>query len=450
MPLGAARINTIGRYFELAPSGPRSALTFTATNDAKISTAQSKFGGASAVFDGNGDSVTAIDSGVSLGNSNWTIEYWLRAASTSSNPTIFDTRSGTGDTSGYSDYINSSGKFVIFMNSSDRITSSTTISTNTWYHIAIVRDSSKDIKLYINGTNEGSTYNHTANMTSDDWIIGRNVNSSTFLNGYVDEVRVSKIARYTANFTAPTAAFTNDSDTVLLLHMDGTNNSTSFPDDNGDRFRSGISAINNAQVDTAQSKFGGASALFDGAGDYLISSPGQGFSTNNFTIEFWVRFNSTGANQLIASGYPAGSPNLNWAFWMGSSNTFQYFLSSTGTTWDIASGVTIATVTTNTWYHVALVRDGNTFTPYLDGTAGTTTTSSSALYFNNTNWYIGGNTSNVMNGWIDELRISDIARYTGNFTAPTTAFTNDSDTVLLIHCDGADATTNFLDDNGAS
>jgi hypothetical protein len=214
------------------------------------------------------------------------------------------------------------------------------------------------------------------------------------------------------------------------------------------RSKKGITAVGNAQVSTAQSQFGGASALFDGSGDYLIASPGNNFTTENFTIEFWVRFVSTGANQLIASGYPAGSPNLNWAFWMGASNTFQYFLSSTGNTWNIAEGITIGTVTTNTWYHVALVRNGTTFTPYLNGVAGTTSTSSNSLYFNNTNFYIGGNASNVMNGHIDEFRISNSARYTANFTAPTTAFVNDANTLLLIHADGTNASTFFEDDNG--
>ena len=49
----------------------------------------------------------------------------------------------------------------------------------------------------------------------------------------MEEIRFSKTARYTANFTAPTAPFQNDANTVLLIHGDGTNNSTVFTDDNG-------------------------------------------------------------------------------------------------------------------------------------------------------------------------------------------------------------------------
>jgi hypothetical protein len=52
-------------------------------------------------------------------------------------------------------------------------------------------------------------------------------------NGYLDEVRISNIARYTAAFTPSTTPFQSDANTVLLLHMDGTNASTVFTDDNG-------------------------------------------------------------------------------------------------------------------------------------------------------------------------------------------------------------------------
>jgi endonuclease YncB( thermonuclease family) len=52
-----------------------------------------------------------------------------------------------------------------------------------------------------------------------------------------------------------------------------------------------------------------------------------------------------------------------------------------------------------------------------------------------------------MDGYIDEIRISNTARYTANFTPSTVAFVNDGDTLLLIHADGADASTTFIDDN---
>lgn len=76
--------------------------------------------------------------------------------------------------------------------------------------------------------------------------------------------------------------------TKLLLHTDGTDGSTTFTDSS--LSPKTISVFGNAQVDTAQSKFGGASALFDGTGDYLTGSSADfAFGTNDFTIDFWMR-----------------------------------------------------------------------------------------------------------------------------------------------------------------
>jgi hypothetical protein len=98
-------------------------------------------------------------------------------------------------------------------------------------HFAVVR-SSGTTKLYVGGTEELSVADTNDYSADVNLIIGGIYSSSYLLNGQVDEFRISNTARYTSGFTPTTSAFTNDADTVLLIHADGADGSTSFTDDN--------------------------------------------------------------------------------------------------------------------------------------------------------------------------------------------------------------------------
>jgi len=193
----------------------------TAKNDletvgnAQISTTQSKFGGSSMYFDGTGDYL--FQSGNppqnALGTGDFTIEYWVYFSSLSGSTAsvILDYRPSSTAGAYPTMYINTSFKLTYEANSGVRINSSTTITTGTWYHVAFVR-ASGSTKLYLNGTNEGSTYSDTTNylgsagrpiVAADGYNLG-----SQAMNGYIDDLRITKgYARYTTNFTPPTAAF---------------------------------------------------------------------------------------------------------------------------------------------------------------------------------------------------------------------------------------------------
>jgi hypothetical protein len=113
----------------------------------------------------------------------------------------------------------------------------TTVATGTWYHLAFVRNGTS-VKLYVNGVEEASNtlsanFNIDVGDTTDSWVGGTAFGTDSYYNGYIDELRVSNTARYTANFTPSTTPFQNDANTLLLLHMDGTDGSTAFFDDNG-------------------------------------------------------------------------------------------------------------------------------------------------------------------------------------------------------------------------
>lgn len=200
-----------------------------------------------------------------------------------------------------------------------------------------------------------------------------------------------------------------------------------------------ITAFGNAQVDTAQSRFGGASALFDGNGDYLqIGSSSTLDLSSDYTIECWFRI--PGAVQPISSFY-FSSPMLFYltndngnhrlALWNGNQNLLL---------------TAHLSVTANTWHHFAAVRQSTVTTIYYNGTNVNQNTLSNYT-LSGTNVLIGAYLTHFFNGWIDEYRISNTARYTANFTPSTTPFVNDANTLLLLHMDGTDGSTVFVDDN---
>lgn len=209
----------------------------------------------------------------------------------------------------------------------------------------------------------------------------------------------------------------------LLLHMNGANGSTSFADSS--QTPKTVTAFGNAQISTAQSKFGAASGLFDGSGDYLSSPHSADFSiqNTNFTIECWVRRSASGVLHYLLSKRPSSATLNGWEWRINATNALQFF--HTGGSSLISSG----TVPSGQWVHLATVRNGATVTHYIDGVA-----SGSATFTNGTE-----NTADTLkvgvdstlaggfNGYIDDLRITKgVARYTANFTPPAAEFWDQS------------------------
>jgi len=213
-----------------------------------------------------------------------------------------------------------------------------------------------------------------------------------------------------------------DAYTKLLLHCNGADASTTFTD--SELTPKTVTAVGNAQIDTAQSKFGGAAGLFDGTGDYLTTPDHAdwAFGTGNFTIDCWVRFASVAVGQTICAQWQDNS--YYWSYYWNS-NLLIFQQKSTTLNINLSAAWTPLT---NTWYHIALTRSGNTWRWFVNGTqvgADATEADSvgditSVLYIGNTG--ISGY-EYYFNGWIDELRISKgIARWTANFAPPNYAY----------------------------
>lgn len=180
--------------------------------NAQVSTAVKKYGTGSLAFDGTGDWLTFVDSpNAQLGSGDFTIEGWVNLSLLGSARGIFS--KGTS-TTGLSLAVNALNQ-VVFNYTASSLTGTTVLMANTWYHIAVVRSGSAtgNVKIYINGTADatsGGAITDNFNQTNAGYIGADRVGTSP-MNGYIDDLRITKgYARYTANFTPPTAAFPNN------------------------------------------------------------------------------------------------------------------------------------------------------------------------------------------------------------------------------------------------
>ena len=213
-----------------------------------------------------------------------------------------------------------------------------------------------------------------------------------------------------------------------------------------------VNAEGNTQVDTSIKKFGTGSCLLDGNSDWLqIDATYNSYLsfTGDFTFELWsYKTSNTDILQLFIS-------NWKWGVWFGYATSTEVRCYVNDHT-DYASATAYNNL--NTWFHFAVVRSGTTVTIYVNGTASSiTSTETGTVNMQASITAMGANTAydsntgnlNVQNfftGYFDEIRFSDTARYTSNFTPATSAFINDTNTLLLLHCDGTDGSTTFLDD----
>jgi hypothetical protein len=443
-----------------------------------ISSTQSKFGGTSLYTPGEVTLFHNQYSGAGNGNAlinfgtgDFTLEFWIYPTSTATTSGVITKRNISNTANGtWGIRYNGSTRVITWENIFPSVTSTSTASSaytaSTWSHWAFVR-SSGTLKIYVDGVEKASASNsldftfNSEPIRIGDWGAG----STNSHIGYLDELRMSNTARYTAAFTAPTEPFVNDANTLLLMHMDGTPSVAVFRDDNGARAPLGMQANGNAAISSTQSKFGVTSGLFDGTGDYVtVGQPEYlNFGTGNWTIEGWYRASSTsGDHYMINFKAPtsgiSGLYDISGGFGHWGINIYQGNWRAGAFNNKLVGGVgsgVNAGIDTTTWHHFALVRDSSTTLKYyIDGTqAGSTVTLDAADNFNSTACYIGNYVyqsggATGWNGYIDDLRISNTARYTANFTAPTAPFQNDTNTLLLLHADGTSGSTVFIDDNG--
>lgn len=174
--------------------------------NAQVSTVQAKWGTTSLAFDGTGDWLVQIDRpALRLGTAAFTIEMWVYRSASGTYGLV---SKGT-NTTGWSVSLNASNQ-VVFSFAASIFNSTGTVAATTWTHIAVVREGTgaSQTKIYINGTNDGTGTVATDFSGTDVMYVGADRVAGSAFNGYIDDLRITNgIARYTANFTPPTAAF---------------------------------------------------------------------------------------------------------------------------------------------------------------------------------------------------------------------------------------------------
>jgi hypothetical protein len=340
------------------------------------------------------------------------------------------------------------------------------LANNIWHHVAFTLDRNYLLTLWANGNRigmRGSGNAGTTLVTSGGswWRLG-------FTTGgryYINDFRVSTNVRYdrsNSTYTVPSARFIDDGDTYCLFHFDETDTignqvfddvlESTPPGEVITRVlqpQGGNATVANPgpSISTTQSVFGGSSLSALTSGWYLSAVSYNGdfqFGTGNFTVECWARAET----QTTAQGIFQFANN-NTGLQNSSTGSLAAAFRTDGPGWRwYADGSRDATGSpvTGTWYHIAIERVDGEVTFYVDGIGLASATVTTALNFSSMAIGAFFSTSFTLSGYVDEVRVSNIARYNGNFTVPTTAFTPDSNTKLLLHFNGADGSGLFEDD----
>jgi hypothetical protein len=405
--------------------------TLTANGDAKISTTQTKLGSSSMYFDGTGDYLSVPNStDFNFGTGDFTIDTWVRFSSVVSNGVFINNQEPLAGVNGWVFRLNGINGLMFQYGTGSIQTISVTgfsPSVNTWYQVAVAKTGST-LRFFVDGTQVGADQTLSGAIADSTQVlkVGANAGSSYDFNGYLDELRISKgIARWTSNFTPPTAPYDNpnqlvssnstsiktegtssmkieqgksqcDGNTVALWHLDETGGTGAYLKDScGTNHGTPTGTTVTDGINNKGRSFNGTT------GDYVNIGNNTALQLQTFSLEVWVKRSQVGVGDIIY-GYGASG----WIWNITSANTIS--LSKT----QVGQCLSTGTIGDLNWHHIAVTYDGATCRFYVDGQLDSSPAYATTFSFTS-NFAIGirqDNSTNPFHGTIDEARVSNVIR----------------------------------------
>ena len=374
--------------------------------------------GGSGYFDGSGDYLNGPSTGQFAPTGDFTISMWIYPTSFAASFYVLAGSWNAGAANEWLIQYDNTGAIRFLTTTDSTFSAAGVIKLNQWQFLSISRTGST-LTGYVNGTSFRSyTLTGTVGSATKVVYIGAQQGTTWPYIGYMADFRM--VAGSAESATPPTAPATAISGTNMLLNFTnaGIYDATSKND---------LETVGNAQISTTQSKFGGSSMYFDGTSDalYIPANPDFAFGTGDFTVECWIYTSETTADTFYRRIYMTDGPTGN------ASGNFQIALVPTtgyANLWDgTLDLIGTSNVCNGAWHHIAATRFNSTLRLFVDGIQQGSTTYSVSVSPNSgkPRPYVGtyNGTSGDFNGYIQDLRITKgIARYTSNFTPPTTAF----------------------------
>jgi len=312
---------------------------------------------------------------------------------------------------------------------------------NSWSHIAYTRDTGGVCRIFVNGYLAASgTYANAMSSATGSLYMGVASNlagtsygrfyqsNARLFNGYIPSAfQTTNTTVGSLIFSPPTSPVSSDGGNNPVLLVNGVNGNII---DQAEKVN--LITANSVVISNSANAVGNSSMYFPGV-SYIRApnSPTLDLSTGapNFTVECWFNASNTAVGQqsIIAKDWNQSSTNPSYGIFLNGTSGQLLFMIADGTTGSTYIQNAYNGIANNTWYHVALVRNGNQMLSFLNGTLLASNTIIITTKDNGGTFNIGTNNNlgNYFQGYIDEVRITKgLARYTTNFT-PTSLPFND-------------------------